>query len=98
VGWAISRFISYLREQGAFVEPPCPPPLYQPLLEDDCTWMRRQRQTLREHAGTALPQPQRMAAAAGPADYDQGIGAAGRRSIQLNRRWFEKSLAEAPLP
>jgi integrase/recombinase XerD len=44
VGWAINRFIAYLREQGAFLEPPCAPPLYQPLLDDYCAWMRRQRQ------------------------------------------------------
>jgi hypothetical protein len=34
VGWAISRFIAYLREPGAFWEPPCALPLYQPLPDE----------------------------------------------------------------
>jgi site-specific recombinase XerD len=58
MGWAISRFIAYLREQGAFREPPSKPPLYQPLLEEYGGWMR-QRQVceatlaLREHSLSA---------------------------------------------
>ena len=44
VSWAINRFIAYLREHGAFAEPACPAPLYQPLLDQYGGWMRRQRQ------------------------------------------------------